>query len=280
MSVKFDVIQQGFLHFISFKSPMDETTITELSDYLKTTLSQSGLTIALDFQHIEAFPAKMFKEFVVLHRVIKAGGGRMVSLNVNSTLTQEIRSGGLESIFWIVKDVESLRTQGHEDKPKGKSLDANFINPFIEATKNIFSVQVGLVITPEKPFVLKSDNRPELVGEVLAGTLSIIGEHFKGNFCITIDSNSFFAIYQQMFKETLTSLNDDAKDALAELVNMIYGQAKTVLNDKNGYGIHPALPTVLAGNALRVFHSSTGPSICLPFKFEGGSFNIEISAEK
>jgi CheY-specific phosphatase CheX len=61
---------------------------------------------------------------------------------------------------------------------------------------------------------------------------------------------------------------------------MIFGQAKTVLNDKFGYGIHPALPTILSGHALNVFFGRTGPSICLPFTFQGGNFQIEISSEK
>lgn len=280
MAQHFEVIQQGFLHLVTFKGNINEDTLTELQEYLKATLTQSGITVALDFQKVIDFQSKFFKEFVIFQRQVKSSSGRMVSLNMNAQLAQEIRSGGMESIFWMVKNIESLRTQGHEDKPKGKSLDANFINPFVEATNNIFSVQVGLKLTPAKAFVIKADNRPEITGEVMAGTLSIVGEHFKGNFCISIGNSSFFVVYKQMFKETLTELNDDAKDALAELVNMIYGQAKTVLNDKHGYGIHPALPTILAGNALKVFHSSTGPSICLPFSFDGGSFHIEISAEK
>ena len=135
-------------------------------------------------------------------------------------------------------------------------------------------------LTAGKPYAAKGDSRQDLVGDVLAGTLSIVSENFKGNFCITVTHSAFLLIYEKMFKERPAAVTDDVKDVLAELVNMIYGQAKTVLNDRHGYGILPALPTVLSGSALKVYHSGAGPTICLPFTMNDHTLLVEVSSEK
>jgi chemotaxis protein CheX len=282
MSTNFEITQQELLHLVTLKAELAASAITELSDYVKASLNQAGSTVVLDFKEVLAVPVASFKDLVVLQRTIKTKSCRMFSINLSADLTQEVRTQGLESTLGVVKDLESIRTAGHEDKNRPKTLQMEFVKPFIEATMNIFSVQVGINLTAGKPFAAagSGEKRPIIEGDVLAGTLSVVAADFRGSVCIVVEKKGFLSIYEKMFKEVITEITDDSMDALAEILNMIYGQAKTVLNDRYGYGIQPALPTVLSGNSLQVYHANMGALICLPYTFDGHNFMMEIASEK
>ena len=282
MSTSYEITQQELLHLVTFKADLGASVIAELSEEIKASLTQSGITVVLDFQNVLSVPISSFKDLVVLQRAVKTKSCRLFSINLSADLTQEVRTQGLESTLGVVKDLESLRNLGHEEKNRPKTLQMEFVNPFIEATMNIFSVQVGSTPTACPPISAAGGGkkRPVLEGDVLAGTLSIVAKDFRGSVCIIVEKSGFFAIYEKMFKEAISEITDDSKDALAEILNMIYGQAKTVLNDRYGYGIQPALPTVLSGNSLQVYHANMGALICLPHSFDGHKFMVEIASEK
>jgi CheY-specific phosphatase CheX len=81
-----------------------------------------------------------------------------------------------------------------------------------------------------------------------------------------------------MLGETYEELTKDLEDGAAELLNIIFGQAKVGLNEK-GYKISKAIPTIIRGESLRMRHSSLQPTMKIPFTSAAGSFVIEIVVE-
>jgi CheY-specific phosphatase CheX len=83
-----------------------------------------------------------------------------------------------------------------------------------------------------------------------------------------------------MLGEKYTELNDELQDGAAELLNMIFGHAKVILN-KQGHTIQKAIPTVIRGGNLQTTHLGNSKVVVLPFSVgaEIGEFYIEICAE-
>ena len=78
-----------------------------------------------------------------------------------------------------------------------------------------------------------------------------------------------------MVGESHDNITEEVQDAAGELLNIIFGQAKTVLKGKN-YVLERAIPTVLVGEKLRIRYKTKIPTIVLPFESSAGSFHIEI----
>jgi chemotaxis protein CheX len=83
-----------------------------------------------------------------------------------------------------------------------------------------------------------------------------------------------------MVGEKHQKITPELEDAAGELLNMIFGQAKTVLNDQKGYTLDRALPTILSGEKLSLRHQGHATAIILPFESAVGSFHIEVFVEK
>jgi chemotaxis protein CheX len=81
-----------------------------------------------------------------------------------------------------------------------------------------------------------------------------------------------------MLGESYTDITKDLEDGAAELLNMIFGQAKADLNEKK-YEIEKAIPTVIRGEALRMNHLASTPTLVIPFESPVGLLRIEINIE-
>jgi chemotaxis protein CheX len=112
----------------------------------------------------------------------------------------------------------------------------------------------------------------------IAGVIGLTSEKFNGTIAICFPGSVFLTMMTNMLGETFTEITDDLSDGAAELLNIIYGQAKIVLNQQ-GYSIEKAIPTVVRGQNLQTRHITSNKVVVIPFVSETGEIHIEISTE-
>ena len=152
-------------------------------------------------------------------------------------------------------------------------MDVNLINPFIDATLNVLETMASTRAEAGKPY-LKKD-------QVARGDVSgVIGltRDSKGTISVSFTEKSILAIVSNMFGEEIKELNEEVKDAVGELTNMISGQARKKL-DELGRKLHGAIPTVIMGKNHSISHMTTSPIIAIPFSTDNGDFTIEVCIE-
>jgi len=93
---------------------------------------------------------------------------------------------------------------------------------------------------------------------------------------ISFPEATFLKVMSGMLGEEYLELNQDILDGAGEITNIIFGQAKVILNGK-GYGIKTALPSVVHGKDHTVSsHDLMGQSVVVPFESNSGKFFVEI----
>lgn len=154
----------------------------------------------------------------------------------------------------------------------GPALDVNFINPFLEATLNVLKVQASTVANP-KP-IFRKDEAHDKLGDV-SGVIGLVSPTFSGTVVISFPESTFLGLMSRMLGETFTTITPEIKDGAGELMNMIFGQAKIVLNQK-GYKIQTALPSVVSGKDHSIQNLSPGPVVVVPFETDIGPLYVKI----
>jgi chemotaxis protein CheX len=154
-------------------------------------------------------------------------------------------------------------------------LDLNFINPFILASVEVLKVQAQLHVEGGKPFIKGKEKLPEIG---IAGVIGVTSDQFRGAISILFEPKAYLKVISNMLGENITEMSPEIQDGAAELLNMIYGKAKTSLNTK-GYALHQAIPTVIAGDNLTTHHQASGPALVVPLRTDGGFIFVEISVE-
>lgn len=133
----------------------------------------------------------------------------------------------------------------------------------------------NIELTSQKPRT-KSDEIA--VGDV-SGIIGMIGPTVKGSMAITFDKQLAANIMQNMLGETPDELNDDVRDMVGEMTNMICGGAKHALSEQN-YHFDMATPVIVSGSNHTIVHKVDGPKIILTFTSAFGNAYLEICFDK
>lgn len=156
-----------------------------------------------------------------------------------------------------------------------KKLDVQFFKAFVDGTLKTLSVQCSVNAECGKPFIKNTKPQPEFD---LAGVISISCEAFNGTITLCFPEKVFLAVMSSMLGEPYTEITADLENGAAEILNIIFGTAKTVLNQQ-GYLLEKAIPTVIRGINIRTSSLSSKMIMVLPFATASGEFHIEICSE-
>jgi chemotaxis protein CheX len=83
---------------------------------------------------------------------------------------------------------------------------------------------------------------------------------------------------ERMLGEKYPEITQELEDGASELLNIIFGQAKKVLNER-GYRIEKAIPTIIRGTDVAIRHHTASPTVVLPFDTDLGVFHIEVTTQ-
>jgi chemotaxis protein CheX len=150
-------------------------------------------------------------------------------------------------------------------------MNVDFINPFIAATLQALEVMAAVRPRRGRPFV--KDGR--LARGDISGVIGLAGDA-TGSVAITFSEEIAKRIYAGMVGQEATALDDDVRDAVGEIANMIAGGAKATLS-KEGYDFRIAIPSIIVGSGHTIEHKGKGPCLVVPFDLEGETFWLEVS---
>ncbi len=148
-------------------------------------------------------------------------------------------------------------------------MDADIINPFIAATVDILSKVGAVTGTVQKPFLKKDPTAQGAVSSVVE-----LKGNAEGTFAISFSAPCILSIVSTMFGEELTEMDDDIKDAVGEITNMISGQASQ-LYEKVGAGIKPTLLQVIMEEGHTIPHKLRSAVLGIPITTEKGNILVE-----
>ncbi len=149
-------------------------------------------------------------------------------------------------------------------------MKAEIINPFLEATLSVLKTMAFVEPTPGKPFIR---NGQATKGDI-SGIVGFTGDT-EGSLCLSFSKGCILSVVAQMFGEQVREINDEVKDAVGELTNVISGDSRRRL-EEIGHHFLGAVPTVITGPAHEVRHITKGPVLCIPFSTQAGGFVVEV----
>ncbi len=152
-------------------------------------------------------------------------------------------------------------------------MRAEFINELLNATVTVLETMAQVSPRPGRPFIKK---KRVSVGDV-TGIIGMAGENgLQGTFAISFSESCILHVVSEMLMEEFTELNDEIRDAVGEITNMISGAARAKLSDM-GYHFDMAIPTVIAKKAHTITQVTKAPIIVIPFETDQGGFIAEAT---
>lgn len=149
-------------------------------------------------------------------------------------------------------------------------MKAEYLNPFMQATTDVFKMMLGLSIKKKDLKLLK-----ELSFSNDANVLLGITGDLHGSILFAFPKNMVLEMVKNMSGLEMEEINSFVSSALGEVANIISGNAVTILSQK-GYQCDIAPPRVLVGE-YKTFTNTDEKPLLLTLKSELGDFELNLS---
>lgn len=229
---------------------------------------------ALDLSNKHTIATGSFRIFNPLAIALRKSSRSLFILDPPSELLTFIKDLGLSSLFKPALSLDAIQKESLAPPPaKATLLDVNFVNPFIQAAIKTLKVQCNADCVALKATVREKMN--PVIPVDIAAFIGLTSDIFQGSISICFPKSTFLNFMSAMMDESFTEISKDLEEGASEILNVIFGQAKKVLNEQ-GHTFEPALPAVIRGENLEVKHMTVKPAILIPFTTASGLFYLEI----
>jgi len=164
------------------------------------------------------------------------------------------------------------------------------VEEIVSSTNEVFSTMIPMEITSAGSFYQNED----MISTDVISLVSFTGEH-SGIIAVFCSKEIALKITSGMLGIEATEIDQDTKDAMGEVTNMIAGTVKNKIFEKFG-AMHLSVPIVIAGGDLTI-SSSSGEKhdvkiassvtcnsqnswLMTPFSSNGDTFNVGFVVKK
>lgn len=237
--------------------------------------------IVIDLENQSQIDHKFFRSIATLGTKLKKITKKIHIIHPpDDSIHRSIREQGMDSILKVHPNLsELLKDTTPAPAPAagktGAVADVVFLNAFIDATLKTLSVQCSVDAKAGKACLLAK--APAMTYDIV-GIIGLASKAFRGTIAVCYPKETFLKVLGSMLGETYTEISKDLEDGAAELLNIIFGQAKIDLNQK-GYEIEKAIPSVIRAPDLKLRSVPSGITFAIPFESPAGQFRIEITVD-
>lgn len=152
-----------------------------------------------------------------------------------------------------------------------KSVQLEFINPFIESTVEVFNMMLDCAVHRSRIKVKNSDPPPYQLSAVIEATGIA-----NGKVLLSLSRDAACEVLRRMVGVKSAEINAEVRDAVGEITNIITGNAKAKLEH---LCLTIAVPQMLAGRNHAIRFPKQALPITIEFESDIGPLALEIGFE-
>ena len=218
-------------------------------------------------------------EFIAALRETNHNANTPILIYTEDLENSKIATRGQKSLDFLLKPTDYkviadklLDLSKIDPNKKRFKIDVDFINPFIDSSMKTLNKMCGVNdIEAMKPYLLGE----EKLDIDISGVLAITSPYFRGSIAISFEDKIYKDVISKMLEEDVGEVDIDNQDGAAEIINIIFGTTKAVLNQR-GYSLERAIPSVKRGKGHNILENSKIPILLVPFRSDLGNFWIQI----
>ncbi len=228
----------------------------------------------LDMKNLSGVPERFFKAINNFAGLLSLRHTNLISINVSDVLFGEITRHGLAHVFNRVESVTSALTQKKRELSETE-LKRLLFKYLIRAAHLALEVTCNSTVTCDENYMSNPARVPYEKIDLIS-VIDVRGEFLNAQFRLCASSDVLTELAKAML--SLPVVEPEMVESMAqELLNLIYGNAKSNLNENESFRLPPAIPKLYRRPDFKQIKRSTPPQLTvLPLVTPLGSFYVEV----
>jgi CheY-specific phosphatase CheX len=262
------------VNYITVPASLGEDVVASMQGKISAWAELPAEMHVLDFKLAPPPPPAFFKAVQSFTDRLKAKNVNLISVNMNETLAKEVKRLGLESSFNRI-----LNFPGDLYKKKALSdteLRRLLFRYLAQAAYAAVETTLQSTVTCDENYSARAEEVPLNQFDMIS-VININTDFLRAEFRLCSSAKVLERLARAMLGPETTIDNELMESMALELLNMIYGHAKSNLNDKESFRLVSAIPRLLRKNEFhRIKRSSSTQLTIMPMVTPMGSFYVEV----
>lgn len=264
------------VNYIRFPASVNDVKV--ISEKIPPWASLGAEMHVYDFKSTQSISSDCLQALSGFAEKLKMAGINLISVNMSETIYREVKRLGLEAGFNRIMNFP-------QDLQKKKALTETELRRllFRYLAKGAFmAVEVSLnsTVACDENYSAKPNDVPLEQFDMIA-VVPVNTDFLQAEFRLCAQ----YAVLERLAKAMLgneTNIDRDLVESMAlELLNMIYGYAKSNLNEKEGFQLPPVIPRLMRKPDFhRIKRSGSSSITIMPMVTPMGSFYVEVDFGK
>lgn len=262
------------IHYIKFPSEVTDSVVPKLIEDFKEWSKMPVQVHVLDFGRLETAGEDFYRAIQGFEVLLKLRNLKMLSINVSEAVNSAIEQMRLESTFNRLQEEERIvpkkkwMTQGALKKMLFKHL--------VRSAHKSVEVTLQSTVSCDENYLSKVEQIPYDKVDLIC-VISAKNEFISADFRLLSSFKVLDRFAQQMLGKDV-EVDGEMRDSMAsELLNMIYTQAKSALNDEEEFRLPGGIPKVFHKPAFgQIKRSKSSDLSLMPMVTPLGTFVIEV----
>lgn len=203
----------------------------------------------------------------------KQNKGKVISINLRPDVLRQVQSDGMTAAIGYVKQLANIEKAKNKDS--AGEMRTWMIKYLIDAARDAMNTMFSVTVAADDKY---SENHSDFGADRFFKVAAISAQSplMKARLRLYFEKPCLEGLAK------VISNNETADDELvsstaSELLNLIYGAAKSKLNNDRGYDFSPAIPVVIpVAQALTERKAQPAQLSLIPFVTPLGSYYLEV----
>ena len=167
----------------------------------------------------------------------------------------------------------------HAEKRDPASLIERYediVSAFKKATLYIFSKQFGVNLGCRDLYVKYQHEANDDQHCALTAKINLTSQRCDGAIVVLFTKDVFLKLISRALGEDFEEIDDELKDGACEILNMIFGSARTEINKAGEYHVVMDIPAIVEEGQVPKSSLTPLPAIIIPFNTDFGDFCIQM----
>lgn len=232
------------IHHITLPTVIDRDSVKTLETNLAEWMELAGVQLhVFDFRFTAKVHPSLYGHMARFRKESEKKKVRVVSINLKPEVLRQLQNDGVDGALGYLKDLKFGDKEKSKDSPEEIKLHLNkyLINSAQVAIKTMFNTTAA---ANEQPSEKNEDFKPERFFRV--AVVDSNGPTINSRFRLYFEKSCLDGLVSAITGAAVQPSDQELIDSTAsELLNLIYGTAKSKLNDDRNYNLPPAIPVMI-----------------------------------
>jgi CheY-specific phosphatase CheX len=276
----FDLTSQVLegVHYIILPATIPESSLPILNDRFKKWIDTEVEMHVIDFKNALIVPPGVLQSFQAFSDGLKKKSTKLISVNMPEPIYKDVKRLGLEAAFNRIQNFPG-------DLYNKRVLNENELRRLLfkylaQAAYAAVEVALNSTCSCDENYSAKPEEVPLEQFDMIT-LVTVNNDFIQAEFRLCSSATVLERLARAMLgKDTI--IDAELMESMAlELLNIIYGHAKSNLNDKESFRLPPVIPRLLKkGDFHRIRRSNSTQLNIMPMVTPMGSFYVEVDFGK